>query len=278
MTTFYRKNFSSGIMSLELKVAPDYLDDPRYDEIAVEDDHTLPDSNDTTLTKQFRLVIWNGDYTNPGDDPSMEIVTATRTTHPRVYQIVTRGEENTAIVAHPVGCNVGLHYTAGVSNADLGVILPILAANPGSIIYSWTDVFGNKQVGLLPPGTYGKVLVTAGTGQAPFWDWVWLAPGATYGRIKYYNPIIYSGKSTAVITISKQRTEEAIVDEYIGSNLGPLADRFKSINLEDPSSYVSGAFEISIVVDELNFSGNSVSEGLNAEEAIVGSSFEAPIT
>ena len=221
MTAYYRKNFSSGIMSLALKAAPDYPDDPRYDEIAVGDDHTLPDSSDTTLTKQFRLVIWSGDYANPGDDPSMEIVTATRTAHPLVYQIVTRGEENTAIAAHPIGCNVGLHYTAGVSNADLETILAILEADEGSLVYSWTDIFGNKQIGVLAPGEYGQVLVTAGSNQRPYWDWVWLSPGAGGGMLIIRYPTVESGSNLAIITMDYHPDIAAAVLTEHGSDLGP---------------------------------------------------------
>jgi hypothetical protein len=279
MTTYYRKNFSSGILDVALIASPGYADDPLYDEIAVEEGHTLPNSDDTTLTKEFRLVIWSDNYINPGDDPDMEIVTATRTTHSRVYQIVTRGEEDTGIVAHAVGSYVGLHYTAGVSNADLEPIQAILDADPGSILYSWVDVFGNKQIGILPAATYGKVLVTAGTGQAPFWDWVWLSPGAAYGRIKHYNPIMYSGKSTVVITIDKLRSEEAVANDYRGTNLGPLADRFQSVNPEDPDTYVDGAMAVDVIVDQtLDFIGDSYSdEVINDEEAVIGSSYTAPI-
>ncbi len=212
--TYYRKNFSSGVMSLLLKAAPSYTDDPRYDEIAVEENHTLPNSEDIALTKQFRLVIWNGDYSNPGDDPDMEIVTATRTTHPLVYQIVTRGEEDTAIVAHPVRCNVGLHYTAGLSNADLESIQSILEADVGSIIYSWADVFGNRQIGMLSPAPQGKVLVTAGVGKRPFWDWIWGAPGATGGFIVARECVIEVGLVDEIVSPTLENKVVEVMCSY----------------------------------------------------------------
>ena len=218
MTVYYRKNFSSGVMSLALEATSDYAggapDYPRYDEIAVEEDHTLPNSDDTILTKQFRLVIWSGDYTNPGDDPGMEIVTATRTTHPLVYQIVTRGEEDTSIVAHSIGSNVGLHYTAGVSNADLEAVLAILEADRGSLIYSWTDVFGNRQIEVLPPAVFGKVLVTAGSNKRPFWDWIWGAPGAAGGFIITRESVIEIGFLDEIITPTLEDVEVGVVCSY----------------------------------------------------------------
>ena len=244
MTTYYRKNFSSGVMSLHLKSAPDYPDDPRYDEIAVAEDHTLPNSDDTTLTKQFRLVIWSGDYINPGNDPSMEIVTATRTTHPLVYQIVTRGEEDTAIVAHPVGCNIGLHYTAGLSNADLETILAILEADPGSIIYSWTDVFGNRQIGILSPAAFGKVLVTAGSNKRPFWDWIWGAPGAAGGFIITRESVIEVG--------------------YLDEKIVPTEED-KSVEVE--CSYNTDAEEFECVIEIIGYYEYLLFDGSSGSEA-----------
>ena len=254
MTTYYRKNFSAGVMSLALKDSPDYTDDPRFDEIAVEEGHTLPDSDDTTLTKQFRLVIWSGDYTNPGDDPSMEIVTAIRTTHPLVYQIVTRGEEDTAIVAHPVGCYVGLHYTAGVSNADFETILSILESDIGSIIYSWIDVFGNKKIGILPPAAHGKVLVTAGSSKRPFWDWVWGAPGAGGGFIITRESVIEVG--------------------YLDEKISPTLEN-KVVVVECSYNTDAEKFECEIVVigeyEYLLFDGSSGSELFENNESEINS-------
>lgn len=241
-------------MSLPLKVAPDYPDDPRYDEIAVEDDHTLPNSEDTTLTKQFRLVIWSGNYANPGDDPGMEIVTATRTSHPRVYQIVTRGEENTSIIAHSIGCNVGLHYTAGVSNGDLETILAILEATTGSIIYSWKDVFGNKKIGILPPAAFGKVLVTAGLGHAPFWDWIWGAPGAMGGFIITRESVIEVGRS----------------DEKISPTLKNEVFELVSSYNTDVEAFVC-TIEIIGYLEYLLFDGSSGSEAYANKESVIDS-------
>ena len=260
MATYYRKNFSSGVMSLALKATPDYPDDPRYDEIAVDEGHTLPNSDDTTLAKQFRLVIWSGDYTNPGDDPNMEIVTATRTTHPQVYQIVTRGEEDTAIVAHAIGCNVGLHYTAGVSNADLETINSILEAEVGSIIYSWIDVFGNRQIGILPPAAHGKVLVTAGSDKRPFWDWVWGAPGAAGGFIITRESVIEVGGANEKISPTLENTVVEVTCSY-----NTDAEEFEC-NVE-----VIGEYEY------LLFDGSSGSEVHEDKESIISSEWDYAI-
>lgn len=260
MTTYYRKNFSSGVMSLLLKAAPSYAEDPRYDEIAVEEDHTLPNSDDTTLTRQFRLVIWSGDYSNPGDDPDMEIVTATRTTHPLVYQIVTRGEEDTAIVAHPVRCNVGLHYTAGLSNADLETIQSILEAEVGSIIYSWADVFGNTHVGMLSPAPQGKVLVTAGSGKAPFWDWIWGAPGGAGGFIITRECVIETGHEEEEVSPTLNNTMVEVICSY-----NTDAEEFECI------------FETIRSIEYLLFDGSSGSEAYADKESVINCECEYKI-
>lgn len=254
MTIYYRKNFSSGVMSLPLKASPDYPDDPRYDEIAVKEDHNLPNSDNTTLTKRFRLVIWSGDYTNPGDDPEMEIVTATRSTHPLVYHIITRGEEGTAIVAHPVGCNVGLHYTAGVSNADLATILSILEGDVGSIIYSWKDVFGNRQIGVLPPAAHGKVLVTAGDNRRPFWDWIWGAPGAMGG-------FIITRESTIEVGYSDEKISPTLKDKIVEviCSYNTDVEEFECI------------FETIRYIEYLLFDGSSGSEAYEDKESVINS-------
>lgn len=203
---FYRKNFGAGVLDVALKAAPDYTGDPGYDEIAVVDGHTLPSSSEVDLTDQFTLVIWS-DTANPGDDPNMEIVTATKTSHPRIYQVVERGAEDTDIVAHPVGSYVGLHYTAGVSNADLEPILDILEASKGSLIYAWQDIFGNSYIEILPPGSYGQVLVTGGLTNRPFWDWVWLTPGASGGFMVVREYEVFEGVIGNVITIDHEWDE-----------------------------------------------------------------------
>lgn len=277
----FRKNFSSGILDQELLDAPRYADDPLYDEIAVKEGHNLPSASADGITTddQFRLVIWNGTI-NPGDDPSMEIVTATITSHPRVFQVVTRGEENTIAAAHPVGSYVGLHYTAGVSLADLEPIADLLSAAVGSLFYTWSDVFGNRQVGILAPGLYGQVLVTAGTGHRPFWDWIWGAPGATYGRIKQFYPNIYSGVVANLLTIDCERLVIVPGGDVYAVKRDNITDPsyFNEFNMEDPDSYVDGSMEVSIAIEVLDFSGSSFSEPVREEEAIVASSYGYVIT
>lgn len=261
MTIYYRKNYASAVLSIALVDSPGYVDDPLYDEIAVDTDHTLPNSTEVpTLTEQFRLIIWSNTI-DPGDAPDMEIVTVTRTSHPRVYQIATRGEEDTGIVAHAVGSRVGLHYTAGISNADLEPILAVLAAAAGSIVYAWTDVFGNKSIAILEPSNYGKVLVTAGDNKRPFWDWVWGAPGASYGGIKQIYITIETGLSNAIITMDVLRLIECILEPTeFSTNFGPNAERFQNFTPEDPSSFVDGPFELTITDEILNLSGDSDSD------------------
>lgn len=204
---FFRKNFSYGVLAVALKSAPDYPDDPGYDELAVEVDHTLPNEDDTDLTTEFRLVVWSGTV-NPGDDPSMEIVTVTRTVNSRVYQITERGSEGTGIVEHPVGSYVGLHYTAGVSNDDIAPIEAILDSSAGSVFYTWITVTGEKIIKALAPGSYGQVLVTAGPSAPPFWDWIFRAPGAAYSGTKTIGIYIVATITSETITLADTHTQD----------------------------------------------------------------------
>jgi len=190
MTLYFRKNYGFGTtrQAISKNIADGYL----YYNIFVETKkNSLPNGSDGSLynpsnltdpdlTSQFKLVIWSTTV-DPGDATDFEIVIARRTENANVYDIITRGDEDTAIVAHPAGSYVGLHYTAGLSMADLEPIRTILAAPKGSLIYTGDDGFGNKIIDILTPSTYGKVLVTAGDNKPPFWDWVWESPGALSG-------------------------------------------------------------------------------------------------
>lgn len=109
MPQYLRSNFARGsLFSLLTDVAT---------QLTVSIGHTLP-----TSAGQMVLVIWNMSvYQNPADDPDTEIVIATYSGTPNVYN-VTRGQEDTLAVAHSAGSEVALHYTAGVSEADFSVV------------------------------------------------------------------------------------------------------------------------------------------------------------
>jgi hypothetical protein len=247
----YRKNYSGGTTQIALSASPGYPDDPFYDEIAMDSGHTLPNgvNDDSTMDDRFNLVIWS-DTIDPGADPSMEIVVAERTTHPLVYQIVERGAEDTSISAHPIGSNVGLHYTALVSEEDLAPIQAILDAVEGSIIYTWSNVFGEKRIGILAPGTSGMTLHTAGAGQPPYWDWVYGLASRTF--LLY----IFMEGSGAIETMDKtllHTVDEAeIYTQYSTSS--------HDIEIDHASSFVDGSIEMSPTLIKPDLGNDSFSE------------------
>jgi hypothetical protein len=105
MAAFLRKNFARGALKNLLTATATSM--------TLDAGHTLP-----TDAGSFRAVIWDMEaFPNPADDPDTEIVTASYST-PNVY-IITRAQEDTLGVAHAIGSEVALHYTAGVSNQDL---------------------------------------------------------------------------------------------------------------------------------------------------------------
>jgi hypothetical protein len=274
----FRKNFGAGILAQEMISSPRYPDDPLYDELAVETDHTLPSTavDGVSTSDIFLLVVWY-DTVDPGDDSDMEIMSAIITSHPRVFQMVERGLEGTSVAAHPVGSNVGLHYTAGLSLEDLQPLIVIHDSTPGSLIYSWTDVFGVREIGILEPGLYGQVLVTAGDGHEPFWDWVWGSPGAAYGRIRTFRPRIYSGHSQELVTMNVTRQVTASgITAVKRDNLNDPS-YFTEFDLENPRSFTEGSVLVEIETEILNFSGDSNSEQLRQEEAVIGSSLQVDI-
>ena len=106
MAAFLRKNFARGSLSLLLT------------DVAVQMrlnvGHGLP-----TEAGFFRAVIWNmSAFSNPADDPDTEIVTASYSGVPNVYNI-QRAQEGTLQVGHPVNSEVAIHYTSGMSEDDL---------------------------------------------------------------------------------------------------------------------------------------------------------------
>ena len=69
-------------------------------------------------TGDFMLTIWNDvSYSDPGDDPGMELVRATARTGDSIS--ITRGQEGTTGVQHAAGSRVGLLVTAGTLNEEL---------------------------------------------------------------------------------------------------------------------------------------------------------------
>ena len=105
MAAYLRKNFARGVLKNLLTATATSM--------TLDAGHTLP-----TVAGSFQVVIWNMEtFPNPADDPDTEIVTASYST-PNVYTI-TRAQEYTLGVAHAIGSEVALHYTAGMSNQDL---------------------------------------------------------------------------------------------------------------------------------------------------------------
>jgi hypothetical protein len=106
MAAFLRKNFAFGSLAVQLTAVATQM--------TLNVGHTLP-----TDAGSFRVVIWNiVTFPNPADDPDAEIVTATYSGGPNIYNIV-RAQEDTLQLVHAVGSEVALHYTAGVSDDDL---------------------------------------------------------------------------------------------------------------------------------------------------------------
>jgi len=106
MAAFLRKNFAHGSLAVQLTAIATQM--------TLNAGHTLP-----TDAGSFRVVIWNMvAFPNPADDPDAEVVTASYSGVPNIYNIV-RAQEDTLQVTHAVGSEVALHYTAGVSEDDL---------------------------------------------------------------------------------------------------------------------------------------------------------------
>ena len=101
-----RKNFGRARLALDITALSNQL--------AVHTGHTL-----TVDVGTFRLVVWDDTaFPDPADDPNLEIITASYSGVPNVYNII-RAEESTLAVPHTAGNRCGMHYTAGVSLDDL---------------------------------------------------------------------------------------------------------------------------------------------------------------
>jgi hypothetical protein len=106
MSLFLRKNFARGSLAAQLLVGSTQL--------TLHFGHTLP-----ITTGSMRLCIWNiVVYNNPAEDLNAEFVTASYSGTPNLYNII-RAQEGTIAVAHSIGDEVALHFTAGLSSDDL---------------------------------------------------------------------------------------------------------------------------------------------------------------
>lgn len=105
---FIRKNFAKGVLASECAQSAATM--------SLTAGHTLPTDAGT-----FRIVIWlSSTYSDPSDDPNVEIVTAEYSGTPNIYDI-TRAQEDTADATHAAGSKVSLNYTAGVSEDDIAL-------------------------------------------------------------------------------------------------------------------------------------------------------------
>ena len=106
MALALRENFARGTLASDLTAVAVQL--------TMNVGHTLP-----TAVGSFPLVIWDQiSYPDPADDIHLEIVTASYSGTPNVYDIV-RAQEDTVAVVHGSGDRVALHYTAQMSLDDL---------------------------------------------------------------------------------------------------------------------------------------------------------------
>jgi len=112
--------------------------------------------------------------------------------------------------------------------AYIDALLAYILASPlGSIIYIWEDLEGNKKLEKLIPGYYGQVLVTGGSNQRPFWDWVWEAPGGEGSPSIVFYLIVERSYKVEKITPDYLIAESAAIGSDCGSNQGPNADWYE---------------------------------------------------
>lgn len=139
--SFVKKNFARGLLASGLTSGATQL--------TMEAGHSLP-----TDAGNFRLVIWNWDtYPDPSDDPNVEIVTASYSGTPNVYDI-TRAREDTGGVIHAAASRVALHYTAGVSEGDENVDMKY---------FGDPDTNGTVRMGLVAPNDFRLQIRVAGS-------------------------------------------------------------------------------------------------------------------
>jgi len=117
----------------------------------------------------------------------------------------------------------------------------ILASPVGSIIYIWENDEGDKFLQRLIPGSYGQVLVTAGAGARPFWDWVWESPGAEGSPSIVYYLVAESSVEAAKVTMNHEVAQSGAISIDYGSNLGPQSGWFEDYDRTDLDATASAA-------------------------------------
>ena len=109
MPNYLRANFSYGILSTTIGTGDLIL--------TVNAGHKLP-----TSVGFFVLTIWDSIiYPSPSNDPNTEIVIASYSGTPNLYEII-RAQESTSAVSHTAGSKCGLLLTAGLSSADFYIL------------------------------------------------------------------------------------------------------------------------------------------------------------
>ncbi len=104
--SFIKKNFARATLASNLLAGALTM--------TVSVGHNLP-----TTAGVFRILIWNATgFPDPFDDSNKEIVTASYSGTPNIYNLI-RAQENTSDVLHAAGSRAGLHYTAGISDDDI---------------------------------------------------------------------------------------------------------------------------------------------------------------
>ena len=109
MSRFLRVNFAEALLSEAIS--------DNAATIKVVTGHSLP-----TAVGKMRLATWDAEtYPNPADDPQAEFIEAEYSGTPNIYNVL-RAQEGTSAYAHAALSRVAMHYTAGVSEADLSIL------------------------------------------------------------------------------------------------------------------------------------------------------------
>lgn len=124
---FLRTNFAEGRIAKDIGESDTIL--------TVQEGHTLPTTNGA-----FRLTMYNSIYTQPSKDPKLEIVTASFSGTPNVYNI-ERAQETTSAYPHTAGDKLAMFYTAGTSRDDLNWL--------GNFRVDESGAVGNQVLGLV---------------------------------------------------------------------------------------------------------------------------------
>lgn len=104
-----RKNFSSGLLASPLTTESTTM--------IVKAGHTLP-----AVSGSFVVIVWNAtSYSSPAADPGIEIILASYSGTPNLYNI-TRAQEGTLASTHQSDDKIALTITAGVTTADMLVL------------------------------------------------------------------------------------------------------------------------------------------------------------